>query len=45
MGDKSPKSQQKNKNQQKVKNDASDKKKAKAIAGKQQAGAVPAKKK
>lgn len=45
MGDKSPKSQQKNKKQKQTKNDASDSKKAKAIASKQQANLPPAKKK
>tara|TARA_R110000850_G_scaffold42969_2_gene110104 strand:+ start:413 stop:694 length:282 start_codon:yes stop_codon:yes gene_type:complete len=35
MGDKSPKSQQKNKNQKKAKNDASNQKKAQSAASKQ----------
>lgn len=45
MGDKSPKSQQKNKKQKQTKTDASDKKKANAIALKQQAHLAPTKKK
>ncbi len=45
MGDKSPKSQLKNKNQKQSKADASNKKKAGAIASKQQANMAPPKKK
>ena len=44
MGDKSPKSQQKNKNQKQAKTDASDQKKARAIADKQQPKGAPGKK-
>jgi hypothetical protein len=45
MGDKSPKSQQKNKNQKKLKTDAADKKKARDIASKQQPHSPSPKKK
>ena len=44
MGDKSPKSQQKNKNQKQAKTDASDQKKARDIASKQQPKSAPGKK-
>lgn len=44
MGDKSPKSQQKNKNQKQAKTDASNQKKARDIADKQQPKTVPGKK-
>jgi hypothetical protein len=45
MGDKSPKSQQRKKDQKQVKTNASDNKKASAIASKQQAGVEKDKKK
>ena len=40
MGDKSPKSQQKKKNQKTIKTDASNRKKARAIASKQETGGL-----
>ncbi|CAN5201969.1 hypothetical protein BH23VER1_BH23VER1_32860 [soil metagenome] len=45
MGDKSPKSQQKNKLQKQSKTDASNQKKSRDIANKQQANATPPPKK
>lgn len=45
MGDKSPKSQQKNKNQKQTKTDASNRKKAQAIASKQSGNLTTGKKK
>ncbi len=45
MGDKSPKSRQKNQKQKQSKTDASNRKKAQAIASRQQANTIPAKKK
>ena len=45
MGDKSPKSRQKNQNQKQSKLDAANKKKADAIASKKTAGMAPLKKK